>query len=394
MSSRLQESRSNAIELVHHYVGGDGAAALEAFVDQFRQSHSAITFEETQYDNMRLRVKSRILDQNPPDLWTGWPGEVETYADVGVVEDITESWEAAGLSEHFQSAAVEVSQIDGRFHTVPIAVHRYNDLYLHAETIERTGIEPGRASDPAALIEMLRQVDQETDGPAFLLPMVDPFTVLQLWEVTLLGFEDHQTFEAITNGEASAHRDAIRRALEHVIEFADLAHDDALYHGLTDANEQFMAGEAPVYTQGDWAGGVFSDTDGFEYGTDWERIPFPGTEDQFCVVMDSVIPHVSAEEDTLDEFLQYAGSAQAQEIFNNKKGSLPVRKDVSMDGFSEFSRSQKEQLDRARYQPKSITHGLSVDPMTLVDLKSVTAEFIDSWDPETTADEMIATLDG
>jgi len=394
MSSTLQDRRANEIELVHHYVGGDGAAALESFLQQFRKTHGSLTLNATHYDNMRLQVKGRILDEDPPDLWTGWPGEVKTYADVGVVADISNVWESAGLERNFQSAAVDVSKINGAFRTVPLAVHRYNDLYLHTDAVEAAGIDPQRATDPADLIEMLSQVDAEGEGPGFLLPMADPFTVLQLWEVTLLGFEDIATFEAITNGKAGSHRRAISQALEHVVAFADLADDDSLYHAMTDANQQFIDGVAPVYAQGDWAAGVFSDTDDFSFGSDWERIPFPGTEEQFGVVMDAVIPHIDADPDALETFLAYAGSPEAQETFNQNKGSLPARVDVSMDGFSDFSKSQKRQLDNAREQPLSITHGLSVTPMTLVDLKSVIAEFLEDWDVETTTDEMIAVLDG
>lgn len=394
MSGRTQRGRSKTLELAHHYVGGDGATALQAFVEGFRSTHTDVTFEETQYDNMRLRVKGRILDEQPPDLWTGWPGEVQTYADVEVVADITDIWESTDLRSNYRSAAVDASQVDGRFYTVPTAVHRFNDLYLHTSTVEAAGIEPQRASDPGELIEMLRQVDERIDGSGFMLPMADPFTVLQLWEVVLLGLEDHRTFEQITGGNAARNRDAIQRALEHVIEFANLSSDDALYHAMTDANQYFIDGAAPVYAQGDWAAGVFSDTDGFEYGTDWERIPFPGTENQFGVVMDSLIPHVDADTDTLHEFLTYAGSPKAQETFNQRKGSLPARADVSMDGFSPFAQSQKDELDRAREQPQSITHGLSVTPLELVDLKSIIAEFIDTWDTEATTDQMVEVFDG
>lgn len=393
MSGGVQQSRADSLELVHHYVGGDGAAALDAMMDGFAQRHGSITVRETHYDNMRLQVKSRILGEDAPDLWTGWPGgEMEGYAEVNVVKDITDLWEGTDMAANYRPVAADAAQIDGVYHAVPITVHRINDLYLHRETVEATGIDPERASNPTELVEQLEAIDGH-DGPAILLPMADPFTVLQLWEVTLLGLADHRTFEEITDGNAARHRDTIRRTLEHITRFAGVASDDAIYHSLTDANEQFRDGAAPLYPQGDWAAGVFDETDGFDFEQEWDRIPFPGTENMYCVVIDAVIPSVDAEGEAVEAFLRYAGSADAQERFSRNKGSLPARKDASMDGFTDFGRSQNEQFDRATEHPQTITHGLSVTSGKLVDLKSAIAEFIDDWDEQAAADEMVAVFD-
>lgn len=394
MSGGFQRERTGTLELVHHYIGGDGAAALDALLEGFRERHGSITVRETQYDNMRLQVKSRILGQDPPDAWTGWPGgELDGYVDVNVAADITEVWEESDMVSNYRSVVADAAMQDGNYFAVPIAVHRINDLYLHSETVDAAGIDPETASNPTDLVEMLGQVADETEGPGILLPMADPFPVLQLWEVTLLGLFDHRTFEAITDGNAGRYRNEIQQALEHIAEFAELAPDDAIYSGLTDANEHFIDGAAPVYPQGDWAAGVFNDTAEFEFGTDWDRIPFPGTENMFGVVLDCVIPSAEADMDTLSSFLAYAGSTDGQERFSRKKGSLPARTDTSMQGFNEFSRSQKEQFDRSTEQPQTITHGLSVTPGQLVDLKSAIASFIDSWDERETTEEMVAIFD-
>lgn len=394
MPGGSQRLRADELELAHHYVGGDGSAALQAMLEGFRRDHGSLSVEETQYVNLRLQVKSRILGQDPPDAWTGWPGgEIEGYTDVNVVRDITDLWESSGMDENYRPVAAEAARVDGRYYAVPIAVHRTNDCYVHTEAAEATGIDPASASDPTEFVELLEEATAESDGPGILLPMADPFPTLQLWEVTLLGLADHRTFQQITDGSAGRHRDVIVQTLEHVARFGALASDGSLYEGLTDANEQFRDGVAPVYPQGDWAGGVFVDADGFDFGRDWKRIPFPGTENMYAVVLDAVIPSASSESDGLARFLEYAGSPDAQERFGRKKGSLPARTDVSMDGFGEFGRSQKQQFDRSTEQPKTITHGLSVSPAQLVDLKSVIAEFLDSWDVQSTADGMVEIFD-
>jgi glucose/mannose transport system substrate-binding protein len=394
MSGATQRLEDVALELAHHYVGGDGEAALRALLSGFERADRSVTVEDTHYDNLRLQVKSRILGQDPPDAWTGWPGgEIEGYAEVGVVADVTELWESSGMTDGYRDVAADAARVDGQYYAVPIAVHRINDLYVHTEAASAAGIDPTRAGDPAGFVEMVEEAAATTDGPGIALPMADPFPTLQLWEVILLGLAGHRTFEEITGGDAARHRDEIRRALDLVDRLATAAGDGSLYETLTDANEQFQAGTVPVYPQGDWAAGVFDEADDFAFGTDWDRVPFPGTENMYAVVLDAVIPSASSDNDGLETFLEYAGSADGQERFSRKKGSLPARADVSMEGFGEFARSQKTQFDRATEHPQSITHGLSVSPAQLVDLKTAIAEFLDRRDVDATADEMVGVFD-
>lgn len=393
MASTLGKERSLTVEIGHHYVGGDGAAAFSSLAEGFRRRNQSVNLQETQYDNLRLQVKSRILKQDPPDAWTGWPGgEMAGYVEANTVRDITDFWTEGDLDRQIRPFIKDTCMVGDSYHAVPISTHRVNDLYVHVETAEELGVDPATASDPAELVEVLSQVDDD-DVASVLVPMADPFVVLQLWELTLLGLYDHATFRSVTAGNATANRDAIRSALETVADLAALAPDASLYHSMPDGNDMFVDGEALAYPQGDWAGGVFVETDGFEYRTDWERAAFPGTENMYDIVLDSIIPSETADGEAVETFLEYAGSTEAQESFNRLKGSIPPRKDVSTSGFSEFARAQEQSLDRSTEQPQSITHGLSTSTAQLVDLKSVIAEFVDTWDAQQATREMVEIFD-
>lgn len=393
MAGTFRDGRSPSVELGHQYVGGDGAAAVDSLLEGFRRRHRAIDVEGTRYDNLRLQVKSRILKGDPPEAWIGWPGgELRGYVDAGVAGDVTDLWEETDLADAIRPFAAESCRVDGSYYAVPITIHRVNDLYVHTARCEEVGLDPSAASGPADLVEALRSVAGETDAAPVLVPMSDPFAVLQLWEVTLLGLHGATTFERVAGGDAAAHRDAVRSALSTVADLASVAPDGSLYDSLTDANEAFRDGGGLVYPQGDWAGGAFVEADGFEYGVDWDRVPFPGTEDAYVLVQDAVVPSADAEGEGVDAFLEHAGSAGAQAEFNRLKGSLPPRADAPMDAFTEFGRDQERLLERSRHQPKTVAHGLSVTPAQLVDLKSAVAEFVDSWDVDGTADEMVRIL--
>ncbi|WP_436935921.1 ABC transporter substrate-binding protein [Halovenus marina] len=389
MQHDSQRARRN-VELAHHYVGGDGASALAALLDGYEGS-ADFTVDETQYDNLRLQVKSRILMEDPPDIWTGFPGgETRRYDEAGVVADIDDIWAQSGLESAYLPEVADTARIDGTYRAVPVTVQRLNNLFVNVKTAREGEFEPGTASDPTELVEQLQAYADRTGKPGILLPMANPFTVLQVWELTLLGLSDAATFRDVTGGNADRHRNVIQSALDHVVEFAELAPDGALYRDLTDANQEFMNGGAPVYPQGDWAAGVFVDTDGFTYGEDWTQVPFPGTEGEYVMVLDAFIPSASADVDAVRPFLEYAGSAEGQRRFSREKGSLPVRSDASMRGFSSYGQDQKTAFDSADERIETITHGLSVSPEQLVDLKAAITNLMNTWDTDAVADEIVA----
>ena len=78
--------------------------------------------------------------------------------------------------------------------------------------------------------------------------------------------------------------------------------------------------------------------------------------------------------------------------FNEAKGSLPPRTDVTIDSFSPFHRSQYDDFNRSRSQPPSITHGLAVAPDVLIELKSSIATYVTTWDLDETTRRFVTAL--
>ncbi|WP_167880033.1 ABC transporter substrate-binding protein [Halorhabdus rudnickae] len=388
---RHSEGKST-IDLAHHYVSGDGADALSALLDGFEESHPKTGIDTTQCDNLRLQVKTLILQERPPDVWVAWPGEnLREYVAAGVVRDITEIWEHTDAEESVRPVATQAVNFDGSYRAVPVSIHRVNDLYIHRQRAEDMGIELESITTPEELAMELRAAAEENRSSPVLFPMVDPWTVLQLFEVVLLGQYDTSVFEAITAGDVDQHEEAITTSLEILQTIASVSADQSLHWSMVDTNERFLSGESPLYPQGDWAGGAFVERSGFAYQSDWDRIPFPGTERQYMVAMDAFIPSASASaaEDKLRQFAEYVLSKRGQRQFNNQKGSVPVRNDCTTQSFSAFTRDQMHALDESHSQPKSITHGLSVTPSQLIDLKTTMAEFIDTHDVDRTAGNLV-----
>jgi len=387
-----QSTRGN-VELMHRLVGGDGGAALDALVDGFGQRHPDHSLADVTNENLSLAVKSRILKEDPPDVWIEWPGRnLQPYVDAGVIGDLTDVWTGGEMKGVYLDGPKSAAQFDGSYRAVPLNIHRINNLFYNVELAEAHGIEPRAIDSPRRLADRLAVIDDGVTG--MLFPMKNPWTVLQLWETVLLGEYDHETYRAVIGGSAGAHRRAVRDALGIVRKFATVAPDDKLYTSLTDANERFVDGESVVFHQGDWAAGAYTDAAGFDYGTDWDHVPFPGTEGLYAMNMDAVIAAGTVENpEAVAAFLSYAGSADGQRRFNGEKGSIPPRTDVDVSQFTPFLRDQQSSFQSSRAQPLSITHGMAVRPDQLIELKTAMSTFVGTWDADAAAEDVVAAFD-
>ncbi|MFW6017302.1 MAG: ABC transporter substrate-binding protein [Halapricum sp.] len=376
-------------------VGGDGEAAMDALLEGFESRHPEVSLGDVTDENLSLVVKSRILKEEPPDAWIEWPGKNLTpYVEAGVLADVSSVWTETDMQRQYLDGPRKAAVFDETYHAVPLNIHRINNLFYNVDLAVEAGVDPSRVSSPREFVEVLQQVEAETGRVGMLLPMKNPWTVLQLWETVLLGEHGHGVYQSVTDGEAGQHRRAIEDALDIVSAYAELATDDALYVSLTDANERFIDGESVFFHQGDWAAGAYTEADGFRYGSDWEHVPFPGTAGRYAMNMDAVIASETSDNDeAVEAFLRYAGSADGQRRFNQKKGSIPPRTDVSMGQFTDFLQRQHEDFESSRSQPLSITHGLGVRPEQLIELKTAISSFVADRDVGAAASELVAAFD-
>lgn len=391
MSRTSTGTRAGGVELVHRLVGGDGGAAIDAFLDGFDRRYPDTDLSDVTNENLSLEVKSRILKEEPPDAWIEWPGRnLQPYVDSHTIGDVTDVWESGDMEANYLDGPREAARFDGAYRAVPLNIHRINNLFYNVDRVAAVGIDPSAIDSPRAFAEVLRDIDAETPHVGMVFPMKNPWTVLQMWETVLLGEHGHDTYRAVTDESAAPHRREVVDSLDIVKLYGEVATDDKLYMSLTDANERFVDGESVFFHQGDWAAGAYSEAPSFDYREDWDHVPFPGTDGLYAMNMDAVVAsETTANPDAVSSLLSYAGSADGQERFNRKKGSIPPRTDADTSGFTPFLQEQQSDFERSASQPLSITHGLGARPDQLIELKTAMSEFVATWDVEATADTVV-----
>lgn len=379
---------------VNHMYFGSGKPALEALLAGFERRHPSDSTAEVGVENVRLDVKTGILQGDPPDVWLDWPGaNLVSYHDADVLAELNDVWRRGNFAEAFHEGPVDAARVDGDYVAVPLNLQRANGLFYDVERVRSTGVDPTAVDDPSDLLRALETVVDETDAVGMVLPMKNPWPTLQLWETVLLGEFGDDVFADLTAGRAKRHRSAVSETLGLIDEYAGYATDDAYYQSWTEANERFLDGRAAFCYQGDWAAGAYQDRSGFEYGRDWDHVAFPGTEDHYVMVMDAFA--VSSDAPNLDaarRLVEYVGSAEGQRLFNANRGSIPPRADVDPDAFAPFFGDQLRDFEAATQLP-SVTHGLAVPPEVLIELKAAVSEFVSGDTVESTATKFVEAFE-
>jgi len=381
-------ARSDGVELAHFWAEGDGAEMLAAVLEEFRSRHPEVGVSDRMYDNHGMAIKSRMLGEDPPPVFVEWPGDnLRPYYDADAVRPVTDLWADNGWERSFIDGPREWAQLDGEFVGVPVDIHRMNNLFYRVDLAEEHGVDPERIDDPRELLAVMRQV--ETDAHIGMAqPMKNPSTVLQLWSMCVIGQFGAETYEAITGGDAAAHRSEIREAVELVDEFSALASDDAAFLDMVEANQRFVDGESVFYHQGDWMAGMYEETADFEYGRDWGRANFPGTDGTYVLGMDLLVTAADVEfTEEIRTFLEFMASPDALETLNRVKGSIPPRSDVPMDAFPPMLQEQFEDFQRARHFPAG--HAMQVSPEVFMDAKIAMSEFVADRDVEATTQALV-----
>jgi len=379
------------IEVAHFFGEGDGATAIEHVFDEFESEYPGVDVVPAGYTNTSsygLEIKSRILRQDPPSVFMTWTGQdLVPYVESDATADLTDLWDREGLSRSFVEGVADLVRVDGRYVAVPLDIHRKNNLFYNVALAEDLGVDPARIGGPRELLEVLSQCEGE--GPIGLTqPMKNPWTVLQLWAQILVGLYDTEVYEAVSRGEGRTHRSEIAESVALLAEYAALADEDAHFLGMGGADQRFRDGEAVFFQQGDWVGAGYEEQAGFDYGTDWGHVPFPGTDGVYVMGMDAITAARDAPQpEAAEAFVSVAASRSALEGLNRYKGSIPPRDDVSLDAYPPFLQDQYDDFTSARVH----TGGQKalVAPGKSVDTRDAFVSFVAARDVQRTTDDLV-----
>ncbi|GAB3029131.1 ABC transporter substrate-binding protein [Natronobiforma cellulositropha] len=383
------------LEIVHWWTAGGEEEALTALLDGFGEEHPEIEIENNPEPGgagaaIDAAIQTRVIDQDPPSTFQIWPGEaLRPYTDADALEDVSHVYDEDAEDAYLESV-LDAASPEGEVVSVPINIHRLNNVFYNVEAVDDAGIDVDDIDSPEDLLDAFAAAD-DAGYTGLAQQTQEPWGVLQLWEVVFTGQHGVDAFESFLAGETADLEDEIHESLTLVEEYSEYFNEDAGSVGWDEANADVITGDAAFHHNGDWAAGQYqAEGDDFEYGEDWDYIAFPGTDDVYTMVMDSfVMPSNNPTPDATEAFLTYCTSVDAQERFNPLKGSIPPRTDVPTDEFPDFSQDQMDDFEASSEQTVSIAHGSGLNPEQSSEVEETFAVFTDNWDPDETTQELI-----
>ncbi|WP_411798972.1 ABC transporter substrate-binding protein [Halonotius sp. F2-221B] len=385
-------SVENELELLHAWSSGDGNAAIEALIEGFQEEHPDIEFAEEPVDgaarsNLDQVVLNKLQANDPPSTFQTWPGKtLEKFE--GAFADIEGDVWDEDLKENYLAGPQEQAQLNGTYVTVPLNIHRINNLFYNTAVLDEAGVDPASLSSASDVVDACATVAENTDAVPFAQQTSGAWSTVQLWETILLGQAGIDGYEAFISGDGDV--DQVESALQSVVDLSEYYPSDSSSISFTEANTMVMEGDAAFIHQGDWAAGAYSNADDFNYGDDWGQVTYPGTSGSYLLNMDS-FPYMAnnPSPEATRQFLSYCGSAEGQVLFNAEKGSIPPRSDADVSALNEFQQDQFEDFNAADNQPPSIQHGLAVSPGVATNIGSAFSGFLEDYDAAATAEALV-----
>jgi glucose/mannose transport system substrate-binding protein len=363
------------VEVLHGWTGGDGARAAEALVTAFGEAHPDVDAEFNPIggggnQNLDAVVANRLQSGDPPSSFANWPGKnLQRYEGaLGTVDDV---WSENDFEDVMVQEAVDLHQYDGAFRAVPLGSHRLNCLFYNVSVVEEAGVDVDSLNSVSALADALDTVATETDAIPFTHGMSGTWTTTQLWGAMMLGQEGYDAYMSFLEGEGS--EAAVRATFESTATVLEnYISDDASSIGLTESNQNIINGDAAFIHQGNWAAGAYRNAENFDYNEDWGFKTFPGTEGMYTLHFDSFLyPSDNPTSEATKTFLGFVGSPEAQIAFNQFKGSIPTRPDVSLDEFGPYLQETAQDFAEAERRPPNLQHGLGVTSEKMTALNDV-----------------------
>lgn len=323
-----QDDVSGDLEIFSWWTGGGEEAGLNAIIARFSELYPDVNVINSAVAggsgvNARAVLTTRMLGGDPPDTFQVHAGEElnALWVAAGLMEPLNDIFEENGWMDVYPQGLLDLISRDGNIYSVPVNIHRSNVLWYIPANLEKWGV-----SVPADWAEFV-----STTCPALQEAGVTPLSVgenwtqAHLWESVALAELGPEAYNGLWNGATSWTSPEAVGVWETFGQVLDCTNADRNALAWQDASRQVADGEAAFNIMGDWAAGYFLVDLALEAGTGFGWAASPGTEGEFMMLSDTFGLPVGVEHpETVRAWLSFLGSAEAQDLFNPVKGSLPA----------------------------------------------------------------------
>ena len=319
-------------EVIHWWTSGGESAAVKVFADQFTKSGGTwLDSAVAGGANARTAAINRTVGGNPPTAMQFNTGkQFDELVEGGMLADV----DALAIEGKWKSvmpeAIVNAATRNGKMFAVPVNIHGQNWLWYNKEVLDSVG-----ATEPKSWDEAIAIMDKvKAKG---IIPLA--FSGQKVWERGLFNAVLlDKGGPALWNGLYSKRDQAMvkgadfRAAAETYAKLRSYVDAGAPGRNWNDATSLVIQGKAAMQLMGDWAKGEFAAANkvagkdfgcsivgskGGGYVMGGDIFAFPKLKDPAAAKAQMALAKLMVEPET-------------QILFNQKKGSIPVRIDVDV----------------------------------------------------------------
>ncbi len=329
VASAQSDTLSGDLEIFSWWTGGGEAAGKDALIAKFKELHPNVNIIDSAVAggsgvNAKAVLVTRMLGGNPPDVFQVHAGaELNSlWVKAGRMEPLNDLYNANGWMTQFPEGLLKlITDAEGNIYSVPVNIHRSNVLWFVPGKLQEWGV-----SVPKDWNEFV-----DTTCPALQAKGVTPiaigenWTQSHLWESVALGTLGVDGYNGLWDGTTNWAGPEALQAWDTYGKVLACGNEDMNAISWQDASKMVIDGKAAFNVMGDWAAGYFIADLKLTPETDFGWAASPGTDGVFMMLSDTFgLPKGAPHRDNALAWLGFVGTAEAQDIFNPLKGSLPA----------------------------------------------------------------------
>jgi glucose/mannose transport system substrate-binding protein len=332
--------------------------------------------------NARAVLTTRMLGGDPPDLFQVHAGEElnAVWVAANRVEPLNDIYESSGWMEQFPQGLLDlITDEAGNIYSVPVNIHRSNVMWYVPANLEQWGV-----TVPTSWEEFVTTTCPALQAAGVVpLAVGEAWTQSHLWESVALGVLGAEAYNGLWDGTTAWTSPEVANVFTTFQQVIACSNEDRNAISWQDASKMVADGEAAFNIMGDWAAGYYLVDLALEPETGFAWAAAPGTDGNFMMLSDTfALPVGAPNPEAARAWLAFVGTAEAQDLFNPVKGSLPANTTADIGNaelYNAYFQSAYEDWT-SNAIVGSLVHGLTAPPAFLNSFGSQLQSFLSSGD--------------
>ena len=358
-----------SVEVVHWWTSGGEAKAVDVLKKLIENDGYTCQYSVAAGGGGAAAMtvlKTRAVSGNPPSAAQIKGPDIQDWAALGLLTNVDEVAKSNNWDKLLPKTVSDTMKFDGHYVAVPVNIHRVNWLWINPQAFKKAGIDKA----PTTLDE-LYAAGEKLKAAGFI-PLAhggQPWQDSTVFEDMVLSIMGPQGYKKVfvENDEATLTGPQMTEVFTQLKKLQGYMDPDGSGQDWNLEAAKVINGKAGMQIMGDWAKSEWTAA-GKKAGTDYECVPFPGTQGSFTYNIDSLAMFKLAKKNDTpgnnaarDDLAKVALEPEFQYVFNQNKGSIPVRNDLDMSKFDSCAQASAKDFAAAgeKGQLPSMAHNMA-----------------------------------